>query len=159
LDVVEDNIIVSGSEIRVFNISESLELQSIAYYMDDTIGYGHFTTIDSFLIIHTTDMRGSNAKIRVYKIPYSPSGNSELRIKPNKFNITPYPNPFNSTLTIHSTTSAMLEIHDIRGNLIHNSTSYATRHLWQPEKVLPSGLYLIKTTDTKGNINIKKTLW
>jgi hypothetical protein len=128
------------------------------YYSDTQIHFLGSTMKDSLLYIITSNIPGDSIGVLVFDIDYS-SGNCELQTLPESYGMSIYPNPFNSALSIESSQPTMLEIHDIKGNLIHHSQSYATRHLWQPDKVLPSGLYLIKTTDTAGNINIKKTAY
>jgi len=74
------------------------------------------------------------------------TGIAEEYAKPESFELTVYPNPFNSALTICAPQVSEVEIFDINGRLVAQGLPMANRYIWTPDESLGSGIYLIKAT-------------
>ncbi|MBN2543622.1 T9SS type A sorting domain-containing protein, partial [bacterium] len=86
--------------------------------------------------------------------------------KPDKYEITCYPNPYSTAVTVefrsfeslenpsiqnvHLSENVIIEIFDIKGKLVGGDnllTAYCllpAKFFWQPDRSLPSGIYFIK---------------
>ena len=95
--------------------------------------------------------------------------------QPSEILMRTYPNPFNSSCTITAPTDAEIEIYDLRGNVVETpfganaplsplirgtnerSVSEASRgFVWQPDKTIASGTYLVKIRTNDGRTASKK---
>ena len=83
--------------------------------------------------------------------------------KPNDIEICAYPNPFNSAVSISAPKNAIVEIFDLNGRIVYEmpvGTRPASTVLWQPNKSVPSGVYLVRARFDKlsdrGDIEITK---
>ncbi len=84
-----------------------------------------------------------------------------IRKKPDKYLISAYPNPFNSSCRIYAPKDALIEIYDLRGNLIWTNASVPVINnsiLWQPEKSVCGGIYVARVTSSN-NIEIGKLIY
>ncbi|MBN2541744.1 T9SS type A sorting domain-containing protein [bacterium] len=61
---------------------------------------------------------------------------------PHEFEITAYPNPFNSTISISSPINADVRIYDVLGKLITRLRGGET--VWQPKPSVESGIFLLR---------------
>ena len=83
---------------------------------------------------------------------------------PEQVSISVHPNPFNSSCIITVPVDAQIKIYDLRGKLVKGqlvnlSESSKTRTIiWQPEKTIPSGVYLVKAMTRDGQTSEKKIL-
>ena len=85
----------------------------------------------------------------------------DISHKPREVAISAYPNPFNSSCCITVPGGAKLEIYDLRGRLVYKmptSLPPATPYeiIWQPDKPLASGVYLIRAMTRNGRMMTKK---
>ncbi len=72
----------------------------------------------------------------------------------NTSNISIYPNPANSLLTIQTTKPLLIEIYSIEGNLIESKKINTTNSFAISNYV--NGIYLIKATDNNGGFSYHK---
>ncbi|MBN1755935.1 right-handed parallel beta-helix repeat-containing protein [bacterium] len=94
---------------------------------------------------------------------YNPEYIEELLQKPDKFYVSVYPNPFNSSCRIETQLNSVIEIYDIKGgmvdhiNPIHNPCSIGNnwKYTWVPSQTLSSGIYFIKIETTSQFIKKK----
>ncbi|MCD6502002.1 T9SS type A sorting domain-containing protein [bacterium] len=82
---------------------------------------------------------------------------------PASFEISIHPNPFNSVLNITRPVNSEIEIFDISGRIVYEmpvGSRPASTVLWQPNKSVPSGVYLVRARFDKlsdrGDIEITK---
>ena len=81
--------------------------------------------------------------------------------KPREVAISAYPNPFNSSCCITVPEGAKLEIYNLRGRLVYKmpvSLPPANPYeiIWQPDKPIASGVYLIRAMTRNGRMMTKK---
>ncbi len=107
----------------------------------------------------------------------------EKNIKFYKINI--YPNPFNSACVITAPKGATVEIYDISGNVVYKISSILRslsprgeknnyphpsgedtpkgtgegQFIWQPDKTIPSGVYLVRATTEDGQTITKRIVY
>ncbi len=73
----------------------------------------------------------------------------------NDFKLIAYPNPFNSSISIETTTPTQIEIFNISGKIVFKSDEKTINSIWEPDG-LPGGVYLIKAQKNKA---IKKIIY
>ncbi|MBN2541837.1 alpha/beta fold hydrolase [bacterium] len=96
------------------------------------------------------------------------TGIEENTLKPASFEISCYPNPFNSAITIEIAhaeafleTPVQLQIYNINGKLVHSDRqgylslqgTDACIYKWQPGQSVPSGIYLVKVTTSNRSVS------
>ena len=72
---------------------------------------------------------------------------NEIKAEPRDYSINAYPNPFNSTIIITVNKPTIIEIFDISGKCVHESSEKNNYFEWTPNN-LPGGIYLIKVVDS-----------
>ena len=71
--------------------------------------------------------------------------NSEFADVPEKLEISAYPNPFNSALTIEKPYGAEIAILDLQGRVVALPSAISHgKSVWRPTEGTPSGVYLIR---------------
>ena len=76
--------------------------------------------------------------------------------------ISLYPNPAQSSITIHSETelnSASIMLYDLQGQLLQHYSNINQKTFLIPRNNLPSGLYILKVVDGKNENFISKVNW
>ncbi len=77
--------------------------------------------------------------------------------KPQVINLSFFPNPFNSSCRITTAMNSKIEIYDLNGKQI--VTFEETPAIWQPEKEIGSGIYLIRATTKDGLTETKRIIY
>ena len=76
---------------------------------------------------------------------FGAAGIEESYVKPSEFELAVYPNPFNSSCVIYAPSDAMVEIYDLNGKLVHKASITTGRYVWNPNKSVSSGVYIVRT--------------
>ena len=125
------------------------------------IGPFDLDSLPELVVTEWTDMRSTDS-LGIYifggRLVALGSPNSAIteRELPVKSVIVAYPNPFNSGIRIETPfENDILEVIDIGGNIIDRlETGLDGRVEWQPERSIPSGVYLVRLKT--GNIPPRK---
>ncbi|MFP4458293.1 MAG: S8 family serine peptidase [Candidatus Zixiibacteriota bacterium] len=73
--------------------------------------------------------------------------------KPEQLLLITSPNPFNSAISIETGISANIQIRDHNGRIVTElNTGKSSSIVWNPDKNLPSGVYIISANDGKKHI-------
>ncbi|MCD6594956.1 hypothetical protein J7L68_04690, partial [bacterium] len=133
------------------------------------------------------DVSGNHGYDDYWVVKLSPEGKiTEDAIMPEQLAINVFPNPFNSSCAITVSYSAgvagnsvstegkqrnemTLKVYDLRGNAVwerspdrdnrHREMSPTSRtFIWQPDKTIASGLYLVRATMGDGRTAMKKVV-
>jgi len=132
----------------------------VAYSIQQTSDGGFI--VAGYAYSNDGDVSGNHGCCDYWVVKLSPVGVSENVIVPEKFKLSVFPNPFNSSCMITAPSGAKLEIYDLQGRLISKgiqsfSESQGKRTLiWQPDKTIRSGVYIVKATMEDGRKRIKR---
>ena len=94
----------------------------------------------------------------------SPVGVSENVIVPDKFKLSVFPNPFNSSCVITAPSGAKVEIYDLQGRVVSKgiqpfAESQGERTLiWHPDETIRSGVYFVRATMENGWQKVKRVV-
>jgi len=110
------------------------------------------------------DVSGNHGDADYWVVKLSPSGVSENVVIPEKFKLSVFPNPFNSSCMITAPSGAKVKIYDLQGRLISKgiqpfAESQGKRTLiWQPDETIRSGVYFVKATMENGRKSLKRVV-
>ena len=110
------------------------------------------------------DVSGNHGRFDFWVIKLSPVGVSENVIVPEKFKLSVFPNPFNSSCAITAPSGAKIEIYDLQGRVISKGIQpFAESHgkrtfIWQPDETIRSGVYIVKATMENGRQKVKRVV-
>ncbi len=82
---------------------------------------------------------------------------AEKKSLPIDFNISAYPNPFNSSVSINVSSDANVEIYNLQGEKV--SQILGNNSIWHPENGLETGIYLVRATTKDGRTATKKIVY
>ena len=125
-----------------------------------TLAFGRFRVYDALapeFNTYRTIVELSNSKLGIVNA-------EETFSQPTTYSLTAYPNPFNSSCMITAPSGAKIEIYDLQGRLISKgiqpfAESQGERtFIWQPDKTIQSGVYIIKATMENGRQKVKRVV-
>jgi len=169
VDVISENLLAVGFEygLSILNISNLDSIYEAAYYIDTlgNIDFTHFALKEDRLYA-MGHPRDSYATLYMFKLAECVITGIEEKpsAKPAAFEISAYPNPFNSSVTIsvgEGLRPSRIEVFDVNGRLIESVTepvevpggaklpstssgSGSRTFVWQPDASLGSGVYLVR---------------
>ncbi len=97
--------------------------------------------------------------------------------QPKNFTLNTFPNPFNSSCAIATSTNADVKIYDLRGNLVganprvhpdvvnaqkgqtHESLPTSHTFIWSPDKSITSGIYFVQARTKHGMTTTKRIVY
>ncbi len=157
-------IMVTGNAINIFDISDPVNPEEVAYYYNEDYSFKTPILKDSLLYINYN--RGDTAGIATFEYPCTTcDGNCELEQEiPNELNIDVYPNPFNSICQIKYNLQGKnipvnLEILDINGKIIESYENLPSESIinWDASNN-PAGVYLIRLSNGEENL-VEKVIY
>jgi len=134
----------------------------VAYSIQQTSEGGFI--VAGYTISNDGDVRGNHGYYDFWVVKLSPVGVSENVIVPEKFKLSVFPNPFNSSCMITAPSGAKVKIYDLQGRLISKgiqpfAESQGKRTLiWQPDETIRSGVYFVKATMENGRKSLKRVV-
>ncbi len=163
----DDTAIYLGDTLMAVVLAEDADGDTLFYFIADapsgtSFEYPALTFIPSdtgnfFFSITACDPWDSCDTCDFYVSVDTTSAISEKSIKPDAFFIDAQPNPFNSSCQITTAMNSKIEIYDLNGKQIE--TFEETPAIWQPEKEISSGIYLIRATTKDGLTETKRVVY
>ncbi len=112
---------------------------------EDVQYYREAVAVDSFLYVFITyfDEIGIDDRFGIlsFKLHFSLASIAESPAKPLNYQLSAYPNPFNSTLRITAPEKATVTIHDTQGRIV---AKLGTSRLWNAGEDVVSGVYIVR---------------
>jgi len=147
---------------------DSLWARTYGTYLDEW-SHGIVKTADNGYLIAATMVNDYTSNTDIYIIKVDSLGistsieeqTSDMGLKPLAYEISAYPNPFNSSVSITAPAGAEIEIFDINGRMVDNISvgegprAFPSREhtgvlpyecVWQPSKSIGTGVYLVRAT-------------
>jgi len=135
----------------------------IAYSIQQTIDGGFI--VAGYTESNDGDVSGNHGSADYWIIKLSHDvGINKNETASKKLKLSVSPNPFNSSCIITAPSGAKVEIYDLRGRLISKgiqpfAESQGKRtFIWQPDKTIRSGVYIVKATMENGRQKVKRVV-
>jgi len=150
-----DNIHWCGGNIDVNPLfADSLcHLSATSPCINTGSGWAYIASLDSFIYADSIDYEGDLRPLNgAWEIGCDEVDTLLISIwerykKPTRFNLSVFPNPFNSAVSITAPAGAEIEIFDINGRMVYKTSIGAFREtpvIWQTDAAIGSGIYLVR---------------
>ena len=154
----------------VYQIAGSCSLTLLGYYrMRRNMGIALTEINDSLYLVSVgKNESDENKTLYIIKIDSHEVDIQDCKLIPSeRAELSVYPNPFNSSISISAPEGAKVEIFDLRGNVVGAGLAPAQQqgdrkshpYIWQPEKEITSGIYLIRATTKDGLTETKRIIY